>query len=99
MDLTQEINELERAKDILKEEPTDRRNDIMKVINPLHVISRVNQSQMKIGNGIARISQGPIHDNYSRVEIGDVAHSQFSIPPLKVVPTEEKIAHLMVNNT
>lgn len=42
MDLTQEIDEQERAKILLKEETESHRNGVLQVINPLHVMSRLS---------------------------------------------------------
>ena len=42
MDLTQEIDELERAKELLKDETTSQRREVMKVINPLQIMSRLS---------------------------------------------------------
>jgi len=43
MDLTEEIDQMERARALLKDETASHRNEIMKAINPLHVMSRVSQ--------------------------------------------------------
>ena len=43
MDLTEEIDQMERAKALLKDERASHKNEILKAINPLHVISRVSQ--------------------------------------------------------
>lgn len=42
MDLTEEIDQMERAKALLKDERASHKNEILKAINPLHVISRVS---------------------------------------------------------
>lgn len=42
MDLTQEIDEMERAKVLLKEETESQRNGILTVINPLQIMSRLS---------------------------------------------------------
>ena len=47
MDLSQEINQMERARAILKDETVEHRNEILKAINPLHVISRVSFMQSR----------------------------------------------------
>lgn len=43
MDLQQEINEIERAKDLLQDETASQRDNILRVLNPLHVMSKVSQ--------------------------------------------------------
>ena len=47
MDLSQEINQMDRARAILKDETVEHRNEILKAINPLHVISRVTSMQSR----------------------------------------------------
>ena len=42
MDLTQEIDELERAKELLKDETASQRQGVMKAINPLQIMSRLS---------------------------------------------------------
>ena len=42
MDLTQEIDEMERAKELLKDETNSQRREVMKVINPLQIMSRLS---------------------------------------------------------
>ena len=42
MDLKNEINELERAQTLLQDETVSNRKDILKVLNPLHIMSKVS---------------------------------------------------------
>ena len=43
MDLTQEIDEIERAKSIMKDETLSHKENVLKVLNPLQIMSRLSQ--------------------------------------------------------
>ena len=64
MDLTQEIDELERAKELLKDETMSQRQQVMKAMNPLQIISRLSQRTVEKTN-VAMLSGGL--DEYSQI--------------------------------
>ena len=64
MDLTQEIDEVERAKELLKDETTSQRQGVMKAINPLQIMSRLSQRTLEKTNA-AMLSGGL--DEYSQI--------------------------------
>ena len=76
MDLTQEIDEVERAKVLLKDETESNRNGIMQAITPLQVMTRLSLRTVEKTH-IATRSGGL--DEYSRVHLSNLDKSQMSI--------------------
>ena len=76
MDLTQEIDEAERAKVLLKDETESNRNGIMQAITPLQVMTRLSLRTVEKTH-IATRSGGL--DEYSRVHLSNMDKSQISI--------------------
>ena len=75
-ELTQEIDELERAKALLKDETVSQRNEILKVINPLHIISRVSLRTLE-KTQYAMVNRGL--DELTRIELSMLDKSQMSL--------------------
>lgn len=96
MDLTQEIDEMERAKVLLKEETESQRNGILTVINPLQIMSRLSLRTVEKTHIAAR--SGGL-DEYSQIQLYGMDKSNMSmISHNQLISIEEKIAHLMIKN-
>ena len=89
MDLSQEIDQMERARTILKDETVEHRNEILKAINPLHVISRVSQLSLAKSKDKSIAANESLADSANRVELSNTAEHGI----------EEHMGLLMTKNT
>ena len=90
---------MERARALLKDETVEHRNEILKAINPLHVISRV--SQLTVAKSRGKSVAMSITDPKNRIELS-VAQSKVLLQSEQDKSESllgQHMSHLMTRNT